>query len=98
MSANFKILHHRNSDNLHLKLIGDFDGSSAHELINAIDLLLNGKNAAYAIYIHTCSLSSVHPFALAVMKTSCTLKKLSSQLTYTGEYAPLMAFKNSKAV
>lgn len=35
MAANFRISTHRNSENLHLKLYGDFDGTSAHELINA---------------------------------------------------------------
>jgi len=34
MPCSFKILAHRNSDNLHLKLEGDFDGRSALELIN----------------------------------------------------------------
>ena len=33
MAANFRILVHRNSDNLHLRPIGDFDGASAFELV-----------------------------------------------------------------
>ena len=36
MASNFKILVHRNSDSLHLKLVGDFDGTSAHELLNSL--------------------------------------------------------------
>ena len=36
MASNFKIFIHRNDDNLHLRLMGDFDGSSAFELINAL--------------------------------------------------------------
>ncbi len=35
MAANFRIAIHRNDDNLHLQVIGDFDGSSAWELINS---------------------------------------------------------------
>ena len=36
MASNFQIYRHRTRDSLHLKLEGDFDGSSAHELINAL--------------------------------------------------------------
>jgi hypothetical protein len=36
MSSNFKILYYLNSNDLHLKLVGDFDGSSALELVNAL--------------------------------------------------------------
>jgi hypothetical protein len=36
MASNFKILVHRNSENLHLKLTGDFDGTSAQKLLNAL--------------------------------------------------------------
>ena len=36
MASNFSIFFHRNSDNLYLKLMGDFDGSSAHQLINIL--------------------------------------------------------------
>jgi len=36
MAANFRILVHRNKKNFHLKLSGDFDGTSAYELINIL--------------------------------------------------------------
>jgi len=36
MASNFRIFLQQNSDNLHVKLSGDFDGSSAHQLINMI--------------------------------------------------------------
>jgi hypothetical protein len=36
MASNFRIYCHQNKDNLHLKLMGDFDGSSAYELINTL--------------------------------------------------------------
>jgi len=42
MALNFKIICHKNSENLHLKLMGDFDGSSAYELINTLKKY-NGK-------------------------------------------------------
>ena len=36
MASNFRLFLHETGDSLHLKLYGDFDGSSAHELINAL--------------------------------------------------------------
>ena len=36
MAQNFKISIHRTIDNLYIRLMGDFDGNSAWELINAI--------------------------------------------------------------
>jgi hypothetical protein len=34
MASNFRIFAHRNSDSLHLKPAGDFDGTSAFELLD----------------------------------------------------------------
>ena len=59
MASNFKIVNHRNSDNMHLKLMGDFDGSSAHQLLN---LLTKNGLAASKIFIHTSALKSIVPF------------------------------------
>jgi len=36
MATNFHVFSYKIRDSLHLKLAGDFDGSSAHELINTI--------------------------------------------------------------
>ncbi len=36
MASNFRIFLHETRDSLHLKLDGDFDGSSAHELLNTL--------------------------------------------------------------
>jgi len=36
MANNFRISVHRSSENLHLKLMGNFDGISAHELLNVL--------------------------------------------------------------
>jgi len=63
MASNFRIFSHRNSDNLHLKLKGDFDGSSAHQLINT-PKEQNGNVSK--IFIHTYNLSSMNPFGLEV--------------------------------
>ena len=59
MAINFNISIHRNSDNLHLKLMGDFDGSSACELIN---VLKANAHSASMVFIHTNRLNQIHPF------------------------------------
>ena len=88
MASSFKIYRHQTEDNLHLKLMGDFDGSSAYELIN---FLKNYGGIARRIFIHTSSLSSVCSFGLDVFQKSTTIKKLSRILTFTGEYGNKLA-------
>jgi anti-anti-sigma regulatory factor len=88
MALNFKIICHKNSENLHLKLMGDFDGSSAYELI---DTLKKYSGIARKVFIHTCSLSSVHSFGLDVFQKNYDIKKLSRALTFTGEYGESFA-------
>ena len=63
MAHNFKIKLQRTDDNLHIHLKGDFDGSSAFELINAIkENLKNSK----CLKIDTCELKEVYPFGREV--------------------------------
>ena len=95
MATNFKIFSHKNSDNLHLKLMGDFDGSSAHELIHT---LTKYHGNARRIFIHTCALSSVHPFGLNVFQKNSSIKKLSQSMTFTGEYGDTIALQGSHAL
>jgi len=93
MASNFRILFHRNSDNLHLKLMGNFDGSSAHQLINT--LKEQNRNVS-KIFIHTCNLSSIDPFGLEVFQKSSSINQLSNRLTFTGEYSDKMAPSGSR--
>lgn len=66
MAANFKIQVFRNSDNVHLKLFGDFDGNSAYELIN----IISGLNYKAKLFIHTGSLKQINNFGLEVFHKS----------------------------
>ena len=63
MATNFRICLHRNSENLHLKLIGDFDGSSACELIKTLEFNCRG---ASKVFIHTGRLNRIYPFGRQV--------------------------------
>jgi hypothetical protein len=65
MANNFKFLSERVTDKIRLKLYGDFDGSSACELINFLKACRNGSNQ---IFIDTDNLNTLHPFGLEVFK------------------------------
>jgi hypothetical protein len=65
MASNFRILTHRDNDNLHLQLSGDFDGNSAHELINKLKFNHKGINK---IFIHTRGLRDIHPFGRSLLE------------------------------
>jgi len=67
MAHNFKISIHRNIDNLSIRLMGDFDGSSAWELINVIRENLNNFKF---IQIDTGKLKKVYPFGREVFKSN----------------------------
>jgi len=94
MASNFKILIHRNDENLHVKLLGDLDGSSAWELIDGLKKQCHGINR---IFIHTNSLEQVHPFGREVCKRylSPSLGK-SIRIVFTGEKASELAPETEK--
>ena len=95
MASNFRIFSHQNSNNLHLKLSGDFDGSSAHQLIRTVK---NHNGNLRNIYIHTNSLSCVYPFGLDVFKKNCAVDKLVHSLTFTGDHGSALAPKGSHII
>lgn len=59
MAPNFKIIKNQNSNSLHLKLFGGFDGASAFELINTIS---DFNKHEEKIIIHTDGLNYIDPF------------------------------------
>ena len=63
MAHNFKIFMHQTVDNLHLNLRGDFDGSSAFELLNT---LKENLNSTKRILIDTNNLKKIYPFGREV--------------------------------
>ena len=94
MALNFRILIHRNSDNLHLKLLGDFDGSSAHEVLESLRKNYQGISK---IFIHTNSLNEIHPFGRNVFHNNLDfVNGKSISLLFTGENAGQLAPKGSK--
>ena len=68
---------YKDGDSLYLSLSGDFDGRSAHELINK--LTKNG-NAFLDIFIDTNNLKTIHSFDRAVFQKNFSrfLKQLKN--------------------
>jgi len=89
MANNFRISTHRNDENLHLKLMGDFDGTSAFELLN----VLKGKSDRTSkVFIHTSGLRNIYPFGLNVFHNNLNvLKGKFAEFVFTGENACQLA-------
>ena len=89
MASNFRILINRNSDNLNLKLTGDFDGTSACELLNA---LRDNCDGTITVFVNTSRLKDIHPFGRDTFRNSLyLLKDLPINLIFTGEKATSIA-------
>jgi ABC-type transporter Mla MlaB component len=67
MAANFRIFTHLNSENLHLKLLGEFDEYSAWALLNALKTY---GQLAKKVFIHTSDLSQVDPAARELFRST----------------------------
>jgi hypothetical protein len=91
MANNFKIQLHQEQNDLHLKLKGDFDGTSAFELIN----LLKGAAHPDKIFIHTNELKIIFPFGSEVFKSNLfKLNGTASKLIFTGKNKHSFMLKN----
>jgi len=89
MAGNFRVVVHRNSDSLHLRLEGDFDGSSAHQLLC---MLGENGNKVRKVFIHTNGLKEVHPFGRAVFQKNLNdFNRRNADLVFTGEKGPEIA-------
>ncbi len=89
MASNFRISVHRNSDTLHLKLMGDFDGSSAWELLNMLKKSVNG---VFRVIIHTNSLKNIYPFGRDTFQQNLRdMNRRSFHILFTGEHASEIA-------
>jgi hypothetical protein len=90
MAANFRITVHQNSDNLHLRLDGDFDGSSAYLLLNTIE---KRCHLAARAFIHTNGLGQIDAFGSSVFRNHLGELKpcRHMRLQFTGDHAEALA-------
>ncbi len=85
MAKNFKIFVHRNDNNIHMKLFGEFDGSSAYELLDQIE---RRCKEPVTVFIHTNSLKKVIPFGSELLKSKLNdLNRKRIQIVFTGKNA-----------
>jgi anti-anti-sigma regulatory factor len=82
MASNFKILRHQNGYNLHLKLAGDFDGSSAWELFNTMK---RNCHKVSKVFINCSCLKNIDPFGQDVFRDNMkTLPETCTTFLFTG--------------
>jgi hypothetical protein len=65
MHSKFQLFSNLTKDVLHLKLLGEFDGSAACDLIKRLE---EGRSTASKVFVDTTSLRSVHPFGKTVFE------------------------------
>jgi len=90
MASNFRIFVHRDSNSLELKLAGDFDGTSACELLNVLEEKCDG--AVNRVAVNTSSLKEIYPFGRDTFQRNLyTLKGKRIHLSFTGDKANSIA-------
>jgi hypothetical protein len=85
MASNFTMRFQRKNGKLHIQLNGDFDGSSAHVLLNA---LKRNHHEKRNIFVDTSGLKKVFPFGREVLR--CHLSALGfkpGSIVFSGEHA-----------
>jgi len=82
LASIFQIISYKNKDSLYLKLSGDFDKYSAHDLINTLKKYDTGFGD---IFIDTNNLKTVHPFGRDVFqKNLSSIKKQLNNIIIVG--------------
>jgi hypothetical protein len=85
MANNFKFLSNHLRDRIRLVLYGDFDGSSACELINVLKKYRNDSNQ---IHIDTNNLNIIHPFGMDVFKKNINILDINvNNIFITGKHS-----------
>lgn len=95
MASNFTISKHDKKNRLYLDLKGDFDGSSAFELINAIE---SHSDKDKKVVVDTCGLSSLHPFGVDIFKKNHPIKNKSRDLAFIGIHKDTMIPEESDSL
>lgn len=94
MAANFKIAIHRMNGSLEIELAGDFDGTSACELLNVLNEKCDGVDR---VLVDTSGLKEIYPFGLDTFQNNLyRLKEKPIRLVFTGEHATRIAPERNK--
>ena len=93
MASNFGIAIDRNIDGFGLQLTGDFDGTSAYELIYAIKKL---PDETVKISIYTNGVKNIHPYGLDVFHRNMRPHNFrSTKIEFEGDNASKLSLCNS---
>ena len=83
MNSNFHVSLEKSNGNLHLRLTGNFDGSSAWKLINLLHEQYSGKGK---IFVDTQGLREVCPFGCDIFKSHLKQRRLpADRLVFKGK-------------
>ena len=89
MASNFRVVVWREGESVHLKLVGDFDGSSACELLETVK---DHSLGAHRILICTNSVKAVYPFGVRVFEKKLgELNHSPFRIFFTGAHAKRIA-------
>ena len=84
MASNFHLFQIPNRDSLHICMRGDFDATSALELINALE---NQNKDYFTVFINTNDLNQIHTFGLDVFQRKLyTRFKNNRNLIFIGRH------------
>jgi len=93
MASNFKLFLHETSDSIHMKMCGDFDGTSAYELITAIQKYASKSNQ---VFINTEDLGNIYSFGRGVFHNNLgALKKHSNKIVFIGRHKDSLILENA---
>lgn len=96
MSMNFQIDYKRENGDLYVSPVGDFDGSSAWELIHLIDEQYDGQGR---VHIDTGRLCRVCPFGCNTFQCQFYKSRVPArQLLFRGKVGQALAPKGSRVV
>ena len=86
MAINFKVTLRQNPNEIHLRLNGDFDGSSACELLNILE---KSCQLVSRVFIHTNGLRYIYPFGSSLFRNHLSDLKHRKHLLleFTGGHA-----------
>ena len=92
MAGNFKISARKFGGALQIDLAGDFDGSSAFELIHILEEKGQGVSKAF---IHTAGLKHIYPFGRDIFhKHLRALNDQEMDIVFSGEKASQLASRS----
>ena len=90
MASNFRISRYHDGADLHLKVTGDFDGSSAKELLNVLEDSHIHENR---VIVHTDGLKDIHPFGKWIFQEELLRINISPiNVVFEGEKSDLSSW------